>query len=53
MNYTFLLLNFFDHFGTEAMLANPQVFPEANLIYPLSPHEAPQEFLIFQTPSEV
>lgn len=27
----------------------PHVFPDANLIYPCSPHVIPHEFLTFQT----
>jgi len=34
--------------GYEAMLAIPQVFPIANLIYPVSPQLVPQEFLTIQ-----
>ncbi len=38
-------------FGTEAILQTPQVFPPLRVMYPASPHEAPQEFLITQFPS--
>jgi hypothetical protein len=34
--------------GYEAALQIPQVFPLANLMYPLSPQVAPQEFLTCQ-----
>ena len=36
--------------GNDGAKQIPQVLPAASLMYPLSPHEAPQEFLIFQTP---
>ena len=32
-------------------MQTPQVFPAANLMNPLYPHDAPQEFLITQFPS--
>ena len=36
--------------GNDGAKQIPQVLPAASLMYPLSPHEAPHEFLIFQTP---
>jgi len=34
--------------GYEAALQIPQVFPFNSLMYPVSPHEVPHEFLILQ-----
>jgi hypothetical protein len=39
--------------GYEAELANPQVFPDDNLIYPFSPHDSPHEFLMIHSLSEL
>lgn len=34
-------------------MQTPQVFPEASLMYPDSPHDDPHEFLIFQLLLEI
>lgn len=49
--FKFIWMIFIDHYHCghgEISIQTPQVFPGANLIYPLSPQLVPHEFLIFQ-----